>query len=278
MPDLYRHLFRTNGPYGRIPLVHSRFTLYALLEGIYSRGIALKHKSAGVPGLSEEDIAYALIEWLFLLKVFEDANRRTEDVFALRLRWHSVHFGLATDFKAIEQYATTESPVEQQELKSRLSRWSTTISARRAFVHAAAFRLLYEKLPRGQAEPLHLGSGCFRSAILLLILAGYQSPASQPSTPSLVRLEDVCDVELETLGKAALLEHGRRMPASEAVSTNKKEVALARYLIEGGDIGWQGVSLTLGHFWIMSYNVSSLHWGLSEKMAGVMDKIRASVL
>ena len=123
-----------------------------------------------------------LLGWLNLYKAFLVQNRTRKDTFDLMIRWHAIYITALVNLDEVEhrlsRFARVEELVVSPEVQE-LQTWAATPAARRALLHAASIRRLFDTKAKSAQSALHVQS-CLYIATIILQLYAFLVPANNP--------------------------------------------------------------------------------------------------
>jgi hypothetical protein len=252
---------------GTTYIPHSAFTLYVLLEGIATEAYAvwfigaLRARRGVDTATDQEAMAWALANWLRSQRAFSARHSTWMDPFDLMLRWHAVSISMLVDLSQMEACAAAGLSLEATRGTSdglgRLREWVTTPMARRAVVHAAAIRRLFDCKPRSLTPALHTPPSLYVASMILLVYVILAAPdvqletASEPASLALDRADELDFVDLGLVGvprNSATTEIEPRSvqsPQSDGSDSGRDSItrAASHFIRRGGTPTLDGISL-----------------------------------
>lgn len=147
----------------------SKLVILEAFQAILSERADANGSALGIPLLSQITSAS-----LYLKAVYLDPAEPTVESQEHLLRWHNLCLDIATDSVVLCQRLCMAFSIDQNLFSTgrdspepiNLSRWTTSVEARRALLHAIAILTLSEGMAIGRAYPAHLPACLFAAATI----------------------------------------------------------------------------------------------------------------
>ncbi|KAJ5545814.1 hypothetical protein N7494_003399 [Penicillium frequentans] len=166
----------------RIP-AHSRFTAYAVLEGISMRVISWRKSLAEqVPATREFDDLLIAFYTRFLDR---REQKPSHDSLQLEILWHLVYMETSADFNLLEKAIGREGTrLEPAELSAMIA-WATSQDAERSILHASMIQKHVQTMSVVSEFAIHVPRALFSAGLALICYMrfGAKSNMSPESSP-----------------------------------------------------------------------------------------------
>jgi hypothetical protein len=215
-----------------------------------------------------------LLAWEILFDTFEAHSPRAASALDLYMRWHGAFVSILTDLRTMEECVADrlapQSEEDQDGGKLRaLREWASSPASRRAVLHAAAVRRLFDCIPRSREPALHVFPSVYHATMVLQVWA-FLSPHANgagESPMALDRIDELHFPNLELFGVTFPYTAPSSLPEAplypEAV----------RFITHGGPATLEGISLRDFPGISLAHSSPKFGRGLTKRMRRVLDAL-----